>query len=53
MPIQINEIVVRAVITEKKEKSQKTEEEGKMDRESLVQEVVEQVIEILDEREER
>lgn len=53
MPIQINELVVRAVVTEKKEKAQKTEEDTKLDKESLVQEIVEQVLEILQEREER
>lgn len=53
MPIHINEIVVRAVVTEKKDKPQKSAEEGKTDKESMVQEVVEQVLEILKEKEER
>lgn len=53
MPIRINEIIVRAVVTEKKGSEQKNEEEVKTEKQSIVQEVVEQVLEILKEREER
>ncbi len=52
MPIQVNEIVIRAVI--KDEKGEKKKPEGeKTDKEEIVSECVEQVLEIIKEKTER
>ena len=52
MPIQVNEIVIRAVIKDEKDKKKKPEGE-KIDKEEIISECVEQVLQIINEKTER
>jgi hypothetical protein len=51
MPVQINEIVIRAVV--EADSTQQTEREPQQSREEIVSECVEQVLEILKNQQER
>jgi len=52
MPIQVNEIVIRAVIKDEKAEKKKPEN-GKENKEDIVSECVEQVLQIIKEKSER
>jgi hypothetical protein len=52
MPIQINEIVIKAVIQDSKQKKE-TPAKEKEDKETIISESVERVLEILKEKKER
>lgn len=51
MPVQVNEIVIRAVV--EKRETQRQQEEQPQEREQIISECVEQVLEILKNRQER
>lgn len=56
MPIQINEIVIRAIISgqgEGAEEGNRPQRDGEVDTKAIVAECVEQVLEILREKDER
>ncbi len=53
MPIQINEIIIRAVVDPKGKESREDSKIKPEEKEEIVAECVEQVIEILKEKEER
>ncbi len=53
MPILINEIVIKAVINTKHKETQKPKEEKKLEKEEIVMECVDQVLEILKDKSER
>ncbi|MGD8777791.1 MAG: DUF5908 family protein [Ignavibacteria bacterium] len=53
MAIQINEIVIKAVINTKHKEAQKPQEGKKLEKEEIVMECVDQVLEILKEKTER
>lgn len=52
MPIQINEIVIRAVVQDSKE-NKESRKKDKDNKETIISECVERVIEILKEKKER
>ena len=53
MPIIINEIVIRALVNTKQKEAEKKGKMEKFEKEEVVMECVEQVLEILNEKEER
>lgn len=53
MPVQINELVIRTVLTHEDKKQPIKESEKSLDREAIVAECVEQVLAILNDRKER
>ena len=53
MPIIINEIVIRALVNTKHKEAEKKGKKEKFEKEEVVMECVEQVLEILKEKEER
>jgi len=52
MPVQVNEIVIRAIIKDEKGSEKKTEGD-KTDKEEIISECVEQVLQIIKEKTER
>jgi|WetSurMetagenome_2_1015567.scaffolds.fasta_scaffold846176_2 hypothetical protein len=53
MPIQVNEIIIKAVIQDESAKKKKTPKNGKDDKEEIISECVEQVLKIIKEKTER
>lgn len=53
MPVQVNEIVIRAVVAEDRDRAQRPEPEQAQQRAQIVNECVEQVLEILKNQQER
>lgn len=53
MPIQVNEIVIKAVIQDESTKKKKTLKNDKNDKEEIISECVDQVLKIIKEKTER
>ncbi|MBN1301237.1 MAG: hypothetical protein JW995_08455 [Melioribacteraceae bacterium] len=53
MPVEVKELVIKAVINGEMKKKEKIRPEEKIDREEIIQDCVEQVLEILNRKNER